>query len=374
VPSCRACPASNNPSCVSLSDLLYEVPKLWDFTPSRYWNVLLSVNKEVRRQVQHTVTCIKITEALQPGQLHHLTEGGWSQLRCLDLSNSYMKAATAAQLSNGAWPLLQSLTLARGRNFSDLSTCSADVFRQFKGKWPLLKSLTVSMHRMDTVEVTALTETDWPLLRTLCIEPLDDAIPALMKGNWPELKNLSVGNEMTGGLEYLADLPWSTLQRLRVSFAQVTPSGMYSLIQAHLPRLQELCFVNTIWYTEGKDLAILGQAQWPLLRKLELIGVSASLEGIRHLVTGQWPMLHTVIFESSDITDKHIPLLVQAHWPNVQNLTLAGYFEHMEGLDMCMCKWPALQTLKLGMVTDQTNVWMSNMARDRWPSLDLQLI
>lgn len=85
-------------------------------------------------------------------------------------------------------------------------------------------------------------------------------------------------------------------------------------------------------------------------------------------------MLHTVIFESSDITDKHIPLLVQAHWPNVQNLTLAGYFEHMEGLDMCMCKWPSLQTLKLGMVTDQTNVWMSNMARDRWPSLDLQLI
>ena len=178
-----------------------------------------------------------------------------------------MKAATAAQLSNGAWPLLQSLTLARGRNFSDLSTCSADVFRQFKGKWPLLKSLTVSMHRMDTVEVTALTETDWPLLRTLCIEPLDDAIPALMKGNWPELKNLSVGNEMTGGLEYLADLPWSTLQRLRVSFAQVTPSGMYSLIQAHLPRLQELCFVNTIWYTEGKDLAILGQAQLAFAEK-----------------------------------------------------------------------------------------------------------
>ena len=167
-----------------------------------------------------------------------------------------MKAATAAQLSNGAWPLLQSLTLARGRKFGDLSTCSADVFRQFKGKWPLLKSLTVSMHRMDTAEVTALTETDWPLLRTLCIEPLDDAIPALMKGNWPELKNLSVGNEMTGGLEYLADIPWSMLQRLRVNFAQVTPSGMYSLIHAHLPKLQELCFVNTIWYTEGKDLAI----------------------------------------------------------------------------------------------------------------------
>ncbi len=294
---------------------------------------------------------------------------------CLDMSKSYMKAATAAQLSNGAWPLLQSLTLARGRTFVDLSTCSADVFRQFKGKWPLLRSLTVSMHRMDIAEVTALTEIDWPLLQTLCIEPLDDAIPALMKGNWPELKNLSVGNEMTGGLEYLAYLPWSTLQRFRVQFSQVTPSGMYSLIQAHLPQLQELCFVNSVWYTEGKDLAILAQAQWPLLRKLELIGVSASFEGIRHLVTGQWPMLHTVTFDSSNITDKHMPLFVQAHWPNVQNLTLVGYFEHMEVLDICMRKWPALRTLKLGMDTGPTNnVWMSNMARDRWPSLDLQLI
>jgi len=33
VPSCRACPAQNNPNCVSLSD---QVPRLWDFTPSKY--------------------------------------------------------------------------------------------------------------------------------------------------------------------------------------------------------------------------------------------------------------------------------------------------------------------------------------------------
>jgi len=381
VPSCRACPASNNPNCVSLSDLLHEVPRLWDFTPSRYWNVLLGVNKQVRRQVQGMVRCIKITEVLQPEQLHHLTKGGWSQLRCLDLSKSYMKAASAAQLSNGAWPLLQSLTLARGRTFNDLSSCSEHVFRQFKGKWPLLESLTVSMHRLDIAQVTALTEIDWPLLQTLCIEPFYDAVPALIKGNWPELKDLSMGYGLDKrGLGCLSNLPWSTLQRLQLKLCRVSPCGIHSLIQAHLPRLQELSFVYIIWNTEGEDsgedcFAMLAQGKWPLLSKLELKSMSASHEGIRHLATGQWPKLQTVILKRFNITDADMPLLVQANWPNVQNLTLVGHFEHMEVLNMCMRKWPALQMLRLRVGIDQTHkVAMSTIARARWPSLDLQLI
>ena len=374
MPSCRACPAPNNPNCVSLSDLLLEVPRLWAFTPSRYWNVLLGVNREVRRQVPGMVTCIKITEALQPEQVHHLTKGGWSQLRCLDLSESCMTAAAACQLSSGAWPLLQSLALARG---DDRSSCCEQVFQgQFKGTWPLLESLTVSEHRLDIAQVTALTEMDWPLLQTLCINPFDAAIPALMKGNWPELKDLSIGSAVSDGLECLADLPWHTLQQLQLNFGTITPSGMYCLIQAHLPQLQELCFVDSEWHTEDEDcFAVLAQAKWPLLSTLELIGVEASLEGIRSLVTGQWPMLHTFTFVSCDMTDEHMLLLVQASWPSVQNLTLGGHFEDMETLNMCMHKWPALQTLTLGVGTDQThNATMSTTAKARWPSLDLQLI
>ncbi len=39
-----------------------------------------------------------------------------------------------------------------------------------------------------------------------------------------------------------------------------------------------------------------------------------------------------------------------------------------------MDKWPALQTLELGVATHQTtNSLMSIKARARWPSLDLQL-
>lgn len=142
--------------------------------------------------------------------------------------------------------------------------------------------------------------------------------------------------------------------------------------------------MDVLWYTDGKGqvsdedcFAMLDQAKWPLLSKLELTGVHASHEGIRHLVTGQWPMLQTVTVEAFDITDRGVPLFVQAHWPNVQNLTLVGhgYLADMEVLDMCMHKWPAMQTLKLTADTDQANnAGMSNMARDRWRSLDLQLI
>ena len=106
---------------------------------------------------------------------------------------------------------------------------------------------------MDIAQVTALIEIDWPLLQTLCIEPEDDAIPVLMNGNWPELKDLSIGNGLgNAGFEHLSRLPWSTLHRLQLTFGQATPSGMYSLIHAHLPQLQELSFVCVIWYTEGE--------------------------------------------------------------------------------------------------------------------------
>ena len=179
---------------------------------------------------------------------------------------------------------------------------------------------------MDIAQVTALIEIDWPLLQTLCIEPEDDAIPVLMNGNWPELKDLSIGNGLgNAGFEHLSRLPWSTLHRLQLTFGQATPSGMYSLIHAHLPQLQELSFVCVIWYTEGEGenrgedcFAMLAQANWPLLSKLELIGVDASHEGTRQLVTGQWPMLQTITLDPFDITDRDMPLFVQAHWPNVQ--------------------------------------------------------
>ncbi len=207
-------------------------------------------------------------------------------------------------------------------------------------------------------------------------QSFDVAIPALMKGNWPELKDLSIGSVVSDGLEYLANLPWSTLQRLQLNFGTVSPSGMYCLIHAHLPQLQELCFLNSEWYTEDEDcFAVLAQAKWPLLSKLELIGVQASHEGIRHLGTGQWPMLRTFTFTPCDVTDEHMQLLVQAAWPSIQNLTLVGHFEEMETLNICMRKWPALQTLELGVGSDLThNATMSTMARARWPSLDLQLI
>ena len=347
MPSCRACSAPNNPNYVSLSELLHEVPKLWDSMPSSYLNVLLGVNKEVRRQAQGRVACIRTTGAMWPEQVHHLTKGGWSQLRCLDFVKQHHGGYYYCSAESGTWPLLQSLTLAKGWAYELLPSYSENVYSQFNGKWPVLEILTVALHKIDIAQATVLTEVSWPRLQTLCINPCDDAVPALMKGNWPDLKDLSLEIGLNDReLGHLSDLPWSTLQRLRLKFWQVTSSGIYSLIQAHLPKLQEL---SVWWHTEGDNcFAMLTLAKWPLLSKLELIGADATHEGIRHLVTGQCSM-------PANITDQDMPLLVQADWPNVQNLTLIGHFEHMEVLDVCMRKWPALQTLRLGFGPDQTH-------------------
>ena len=189
MPSCRAYTIPNNPKCVSLSDLLHEVPRLWDFMPSR--NVLFGVNQELRRQAQGLVTCIRI-DGLLTEQVHHLTKGGWSQLRCLALTNSFFPFSSAARLNKKKRPMFN-VTNASNYTYDTLFDPRENVFPQFQGKWPLLESLTVTLYRMDIAQVTALAEIDWPRLQTLCIELEDNAIPALMMGNWPQLKDLSIG-------------------------------------------------------------------------------------------------------------------------------------------------------------------------------------
>ena len=79
--------------------------------PSR--NVLLGINKELRRQVQGMVTCIKI-RGLLPEQVHHLIKGSWSQLRCLDLG------------SRGSWSQLRCLDLDSRDSWSQLRCLDLD--------------------------------------------------------------------------------------------------------------------------------------------------------------------------------------------------------------------------------------------------------
>ena len=193
---------------VSLPDLLIEVPRLWECLTCTSHRALLGTSSTLRKHACQLVTKTQLPYTDQPSDISHLLSSRWTQLQVLDLTDSCMGPQETAKLSCGAWPLLKSLTLAKRCT----ECCDENVFRQFKGKWPLLESLAISHSKIDIAQVKALTEIEWPRLKTLSIEPNDDATQALMQGNWPQLRDLSLGGSglSDNGLQHLSICTWST--------------------------------------------------------------------------------------------------------------------------------------------------------------------
>ena len=348
---------------------------------SKSHRVLLGTNSELRKHCCKLVTKIRVlydepqrlpgSARWRPLEISHLTSKPWAQLQELDLTDGCMESWETAKLSCGAWPLLKSLKLARGR----LSRPSWDenVFRQFKGKWPLLESLRIVYNKVDIAQVKALTEIEWPRLKTLSIEPDNDAMQVLMQGNWPQLRDLSLASGY--GLQHLSTCRWSTLERLQLLYFGMSPMTMRSMVEAQLPLLKELSLVNAA-YDDAEShvewFTALAQGRWPLLSTLELRMVQGGPGCVETLASANWPCLQTVILAECGITDADVPALVAAAWPSVKNLSMSGYlescFKNTQMLTLCMNKWPLLESLTVGAGEDVI-ANLSDSARSNWPML-----
>ncbi len=335
---------------VSLSDVLHEVPRLWDFIDGKGHRVLLGTSSKVRKHACELVTKIRPSSYEQPPDISHLTSSRWTQLQVLDVSGSYMDPHQTAQLSSGAWPHLRSLTLARGRPL--MWTCNENVFREFKGKWPLLESLIIVFNKVDIAQVKALTEIEWPNLKTLCVEPDSDAIQALMQGKWPQLRDLSLGNGLSDdGLQHFSECRRSTLERLQLLHCEMTTRTMGCIVEAQFSLLGELSLVNVAVQYEDRAgwFTLLAQGRWPLLSTLELEIVDGFSGCVEILASANWTCLQTVILDLCDISAADETAVVEAAWSNIKHLTMAGCFENVQVLRrLYMRKWPLLEYLTLG--------------------------
>ncbi|KAL3138485.1 hypothetical protein ABBQ32_006275 [Trebouxia sp. C0010 RCD-2024] len=197
-------------------------------------------------------------------------------MRSLDLT---LSPALVPELSKGTWPLLANLSLNRPSTLSGELPAELDkhIFDGCKGKWPLLQRLAITLGKLSMAHIIALVEAEWTSLKTLRVEPLDSSLPDLMRGNWPQLKDLSLGvNVWHGGLEHLSACPWSTLERVELVRSRVDARGMASLFQANLPQLNELLFVQVLLINVRLEIqtkacfSCLASGRWPLLAVLRL--------------------------------------------------------------------------------------------------------
>lgn len=298
-----------------LVDLFYRAPRLWDFLDGDSLKSLLSVNREIRDQAIEQVYRIQIRRY---SDWCHLTCSNWPGLKVLDV-----------------W-----------------SRVDAETLRSCSNKWPLLQAFSIPFARLDQAAISALITVEWPCLRQLNIVATDDAMPDLMKSNWPQLRDMTIaGNLREDGLKYLRDCPWSALQRLQLGVHIMTRYSTDCLVRAYLPSLQELSLVG-----------------------FELSCANLTQARIEILLTGNWPCLHTLKLNCFELCDEHIPILIKADWPALKLLSMdLGIFRTTMVLDLCMQRWPALKSLTLGKMRKHVSAAILEQASRQWPSLDVQV-
>ena len=105
------CCQVNPPSVVSL---LEEVPSILDYVTPKTMAALLSSSSSLRRLVHSSASALTLKKADLP-VITALVNGGWSQLKHLNLSRSLVDLSLMSALVQGQWPVLQSLKLVKCR-------------------------------------------------------------------------------------------------------------------------------------------------------------------------------------------------------------------------------------------------------------------
>ena len=92
--------------------LLEEVPSILDYVTPKTMAALLSSSSSLRRLVHSSATALTLKKADLP-VITALVNGGWSQLKHLNLSRSLIDLSLMSALVQGQWPVLQSLKLVK---------------------------------------------------------------------------------------------------------------------------------------------------------------------------------------------------------------------------------------------------------------------
>ena len=202
--------------CSMLSELLENVPQLWQHLPSSSLSVLLRTSSALRQKVHDYVSNISGTMTAQdtvvlvhglpelypqrtslqltilgPAAIPKFAHARLPLLENLDLSSSKLTGPAIWILSQGWWPKLKIINLAVNRIANDGISHLRTI------EWPSLPSINFSSNRCEGSAIRLLLCCEWPALQTLCLSTnkLDDDWGELpVSTRPPQLRELVVSS------------------------------------------------------------------------------------------------------------------------------------------------------------------------------------
>ncbi len=339
--------------------LLEEVPSILDYVTPKTMAALLSSSSSLRRLVHISANALTIKKA-HLRDTTALVNGGWSQLKHLDLSRSQIDLTLMSALVQGHWPVLQSLKLVK-------CYLSCEAVRLLDGgEWSSLECLELGKNGLRLEAYVWLGKSKWPKLRKLVLKDPQQRLDhemcrELAKAEWPLLHELCLDfNEINGECIDELNVAWPLLEVLKAT--GLTPAATITLTESKWQNLKAL-------YVEDWEGATAVEhwthAIWPLLNKLSLCEAvvtftAAAIANFKHLQVVELVSCRLQHGTCAALTflSPFVKRLSLWHSPLTEDI-----LEAFEGVT-----WSQLECLDLS-YTRLTPQSLHTWAREHWPVL-----
>lgn len=336
------------------------------------------------------IALIRVCQYLQSsvaGPWAGLSLQNWSALRSLSVNHNDLTETGAACFSNSSLPELGRLSLS----FTTISDTAAAAIA--KAGLPKLQDLDMNHTKLSVQGLETLSSGQWPLLRRLDISQQLCQRPSycfdahweadkqhwpdpFMRSNWPLLQRLSAHNWTCirlftapqecrwPRLEYLetsrmhSDTGASLAHLAEVHFSSdnastaecpygVRPECLDNLLSMHLPALQILAVqIDPHNSLTAAQLAV--KQDWPQLHALDLNGSNLGLDSMLPLQKLDWPKLSKLDLSNCLIDEAAVQVLIACRWPKLCDLDLSwNQIDHHGVALMAQAHWPLLFRLQL---------------------------
>ena len=247
-----------------------------------------------------------------------LTE--WSSLTWLDVSSFVLTPEQVMTLPDACGHSLDTLRVA------------CEVYSPVKvapklSSWPRNTFLHLSVLLRASV-LQSLSLGYWPANQVDGLHDFDDGRPEGVKlvhqlVDVLELDlgvvQLHLGNFIPESLKHLAYGPWLVLQSLDLSSTCLKLVEIEHLVNARVS-FRQLGLSNTDLTLEGVKQLILGH--WPVLEALALSGNDLQTTKLRQLIKGRWPSLQSIDLHKNKVQSGDVKILLRAQWPNLACMCL----------------------------------------------------
>lgn len=326
--------------------------------------------------------------------MKHVAAGCWPQLAALDVSCNRLSAEDVAELVQGHWPALQSLSLAHsGHGITaqlagsawtslqhvDLRGCRLTAKEaSLLAGWPHLVSLNLrgcfgySKSYKLTAAMGRISRGAWPALAALDVRDNRLEVSISELEFWAKLREVKLSGNKIDGPSLLALVGSTSLRTLKLRGVVLSPEDVDCMLQSCRPALDTVhltCAASQV--TEARP----SKESWPLHTHLEM-SVSIDCATLHSLSEGHWPATALKLTNRAEpITIAAVQELIKWDLSTLDTLSIGGlgigYADNMQSSFEVLCRanWPRLRRLDIS-YNSMGDTFVQDLIGGKWPLLE----